>query len=508
MRVLRKGSGLKWCGNKTDLTPWVLAVSAVLAGGRAAAAPAPWVEVRSGHFTVVTNAGENEGRRTAWQFEQIRAGLGQLWPWAKAEAGPPFWVFAARDEATLKTLGPQYWEGKRYRPVSFGVRGRDRHYIALRTDVPEPDDSGENPYQKAYWSYVAAVFYRSFPRQIPEWYGRGVCEVMSNTVVREKELHVGRLMKQNMRIMRERAPIPLPEFLAADRRSPWVTEQDRIELFDAQAWALVHYLMFGDEGRNGPKMNRFNRLLHDGVAEDAAIKEAFGDLTPYYGGMRTYLTRPVFPFARIPVSLDLRSEAFAARPLSAGEAAAVRGEFLVAMARPVEARAFAAEAAKADPNLPGPWEIEAALLDGEGKKDEAKVAYAKAVAAASKSAHVHYRLAQLEWVPDPDTAQRDQLVARLQTARDLDPGNAFTLSFLAEALSGQGKHQEAADLAVQAVKIDPSETYHRLALARVLWNAHEVDQAAKVAQSALQTADTDQEKKEVQEFLDFLARVR
>ncbi len=481
-------------------------LSAVLVAAGVGAAPPPWVEVKSGHFTVITSSGEKAGRRTAWQFEQIRAGLAQLWPWAKAEAAPPFYVFAVRDEATLKTLGPQYWEGKRFHPTSFWVGSRDRAYVALRTDIPEPDDTSDNPYQQAYWGYVAAAFHRSFPRQLPEWYARGVCEVMSNTVVREKELQLGRLMKRNVDIVRERAPIPLRELLSVDRRSPWVTQQDRIEQFDAQAWALVHYLMFGEEGRNGPKMNRFNRLLHDGVAEDAAIKEAFGDLTPYYEATRLYVTRPIFPFARVPVSLDLRSEAFVARPLSPGEAAVRRGELLAAMGRPVEARAFAAEAAKADPSLPGPWEIEAALLDRDGKRDEAKAAYAKAVEAGSKSAYAHYRLAQLEWVPRPDAAQREQLVARLQAARELEPERAQTLSFLAEALSGQGKHQEAVQLAVQAVKNEPAETYPRMALARVLWNAQEIDQAVKVAQSALQTADTDQEKKEVQEFLDRAAR--
>jgi tetratricopeptide (TPR) repeat protein len=483
-----------------------LTVSAALVAGGAAGAPAPWMEVKSGHFTVITNSGEKAGRRTAWQFEQIRAALAQLWPWAKIEAGPPFFVFAVRDEATLKTLGPEYWEGKRFRPVSFSAAGRDKQFVALRTDVREPDDVTANPYQKAYWSYVSAEFHRSFARKIPQWYGRGIAEVMSNTVVREKELHVGRLMQRNVEIMRERVPIPLREFLSADRHSPWVTQQDRITLFDAQAWALVHYLMFGEEGRHAARVNRFNRLLHDGVAEDAAIKEAFGDMAPYHEGMRTYVTRPVFGYARIPVSLDLRSEAFASRVLSPAEAAVARGELLVAMNRPVEARAFAAEAAKADASLPGPWEIEGALQDADGKRDEAKAAYAKAVEAGAKSAYVHYRLAQLEWVPNPDAAQRERLAARLQAARELEPERAFTLSFLAEVLSGQGKHEEAVQLAVQAVKNDPSETYHRMALARILWNARDMENAIRMAQSALQTADTDEEKKQVQDFLDLAAR--
>ncbi len=483
-----------------------LTVSTVLLGAGADAAPSPWVEVKSGHFTVITNSGEKAGRRTAWQFEQIRASLAKLWPWAKVETSRPFFVFAVRDEATLKTLGPQFWEGKRYRPSSFWTGGRDRDYVALRTDIREPDDAGANPYQQAYWGYVAAIFHRSFPRQIPQWYGRGICEVMSNTVVREKELHVGRLMQRNLDVLRERVPIPLREFLSADRRSPWLTQETGIELFDAQAWALIHYLMFGEEGRNGAKVDRFNRLLHEGVAEDAAVKEAFGDMAPYYEGMRTYVTRPVFGYARIPVSTASPEGSFSTRTLSPGEAAVVRGELLVAMGRPVEARAFAAEAAKADGALPGPWEIGGALLDADGRRDEAKAAFAKAVEAGSKSAYVHYRLAQLEWVPNPDAAQRERLAARLQVARELEPGRALTLSFLAEVLSGQGKHQEAFDLAIQAVKVEPAETYHRMALARVLWNARRPDEAIRMAQSALQTADTDEEKKEVQEFLDLASR--
>ena len=90
--------------------------------------PPPWHEVKSAHFTVITDAGEKAGRRTAWQFEQIRSALVTIWPWAKIDSGRPFVVFAARDESTLKTLGPQFWEGKRFRPVGFGAQGRDKRF--------------------------------------------------------------------------------------------------------------------------------------------------------------------------------------------------------------------------------------------------------------------------------------------------------------------------------------------------------------------------------------------
>jgi len=366
----------------------VLALFAVIASAELEAAPAPWLEVRSPHFTVITNAGEKQGRRTAWQFEQIRTALVNLWPWARIDAGRPFLVFAARDEATLKTLGPQYWEGKQFRPVSFGSQGRDRHFLALRTDMPQPDEQGANPYQSAYWSYTSAVFNRSFPRRLPAWYSRGMAEVMSNTIVRDKELHVGRPIAANLERLREHSPIPLSEFLSAEGRSRWLTQLEDVWLFDAQAWALVHYLLFGDKDAHRRKVDRFNRLLYDGTAVQVAVQEAFGDMRPYYDGMWQYVQRSLFSYARVPVSVDTRLEAYASRPLSAGEAAVLRGELLVAMDRPAEARAFAAEAAKADPTLPGPWEIEAELADADDRRDEAQSALAKAAAAGSKRAHV------------------------------------------------------------------------------------------------------------------------
>jgi tetratricopeptide (TPR) repeat protein len=482
----------------------VFASCATLAAAAAGAGPATWVEVKSADFTVITNAGEGSGRRTAWQFEQIRSALARLWPWAKVESGRPFSVFAARDEATLKTLGPQYWEGKRFRPVSFWASGRDRDYVALRTDVREPNNISDNPYRTAYWCYANAVFTNAFPRRIPLWYSRGVAEVISNTFVRDKEIQVGRLIQRNLDLVRERASIPLEEFLSAGRGSPWVTQEIGIELFDAQAWALVHYLLFGEEGKNAPRVHQFNRMLYQGTAVEVALKEAFGDMTPYFKGMRTYVTRRVFPYARMPVSLDLRQEAFAARTLGPGEAAVLRAELLVANGRPAEARAFAAEAAKADPKLPGPLEIEAALQDADGQRDEAKAAYAKAVEAGSKKAYVHYRLAQLEWKPDGDKALWERLAARLEVARELDPARADTLSFLAEMRSSLGQGEEALKLATQAVELEPAESYHRLALARILWDLRRPDDAVRMAESALKTADSDDERQQVEQFLKFV----
>jgi hypothetical protein len=132
---------------------WTALLTALIVCGAAfgpvgsRAAERTWVLVSSPNFTVVSDAGEKSAARAAWQFEQVRAVLQRLWPWARIATGKPVVIFAARDETTMKSLAPRFWEVKGgVRPASVFVGGPDRHYIAVRTDVDEPDSLQANPY--------------------------------------------------------------------------------------------------------------------------------------------------------------------------------------------------------------------------------------------------------------------------------------------------------------------------------------------------------------------------
>jgi tetratricopeptide (TPR) repeat protein len=491
--ALRTGAGL------LALT---LATSARLFG-----APT-WIEVKSPHFTAISDAGEGSAKHVLWEFEQIRAALVKVWPWAKVDSGLPFYVFAVRNEATLRTLGPQYWEGKQFRPIAFSTTARDRKLLALRTDIQEADEINANPYQKAYWSYVAAVLGSSFPRQLPAWFHRGVAEVWSNSLVREHEIQVGRPIRYDVAQLRDGAMVPLAEFLSAQRGSRLLTGESEIQMFDAQAWALVHYLMFGEQGTNAAKFNRFAQLLMKGTEPDVALRESLSDPKPYYDALHRYVSQPLFPFARIAVSLDLKVEGFTRRDLGAAEAASQRASFLVAMDRPTEARALAAEAARADPASPGPAEIEASLCDREKKPDEAKAAYAMAVERGSTRGHVYYRLAQLEFAREADEAALKRRETLLRRALELDPGSANTLSYLAETLLDLRRPEEALPFAREAIDKDPSSSYHRVALARVAWALGNPDDAIAVARSAVAAADDDGERRYAQNYLDQVLRAK
>ncbi len=90
-------------------------------------------------------------------------------------------------------------------------------------------------------------------------------------------------------------------------------------------------------------------------------------------------------------------------------------------------------------------------------------------------------------------------------ARELGPGSANTLSFLAEVRSALGNQEEALKLAVRAVEIDRPRRITGW-LSRGPLEPAAIGRGDPLAQSALQAADTPEERQEAQQFLDFAAK--
>jgi hypothetical protein len=68
----------------------VLCVGATLSPApRAESADDPWLEMKSAHFQVISNAGEGTTRNLTWRLEQIRSVIAALWPWARVDLSRP-----------------------------------------------------------------------------------------------------------------------------------------------------------------------------------------------------------------------------------------------------------------------------------------------------------------------------------------------------------------------------------------------------------------------------------
>lgn len=478
----------------------VAIVAAVMAGvaGPAVAAERPWVEVRSPHFVVVSNAGEGEARDTAFQFEQVRSVFKSLFSWGRIQTGRPFVVVVVRNEKELRTLAPQYWEGPGFRPVAVYGTGVDRDYVGLRSDVDRRDALTLNPYAMAYEGFASIVIGASFPRDAPLWLRFGLKELVGNTLVRQKDVHIGRIIPYHLERLAKGVMLPLPRLLEATVASENLRDLSNRHLFDAQAWAFVHYLVFGEKQANLPRLNKLNGLILAGQPPRTAMQEAFGDLSALESGFRTYLTRRLYVYTQVNLDLDVSKDAFTVRTLAPAETAALRAGFLASMRRPDEARALLAEGRAANASLPGVHEVEALLLDQEGKRGEARAAFARAIALGSDNYYTHYRHATIAWPSrDGDFAP----IARdLEAAVRLSPDYAEAHAWLAHARVETGALPAAIESARKAVALEPGESGHHHALARALANAGQHAEAMASVQRAITLAGNDRDRADAEEL--------
>jgi hypothetical protein len=466
-----------------------------------------WIEVRSAHFTVLSSASEGATRTLAWQFEQIRSAIAALWPWARVDTSTPFLIIVVKDENGMKTFAPKYWEQDRnaVRPASVWIRGDDQHYILLRSDVRGVDTDTQNPYRTAYHAYVSTVLQASFDRRLPLWFEDGLSEVMSNTIVRDSYVSLGPVIPSHLQLLNSQARMSLPQLLATTRDSREYLESERRWVLDAQAWAFVHFLMFGEQSTHEKQLARFGGLLQTGTEPAVAFKEAFGPIEAYEKPFLDYVRHGIYAYLKASIDVGVKREGFAVRQVPAAEAAAARAAFHVAMNRPVEAQAAIDEARKADASSAAAEVADGLLLDRMGKRDAARAAFGRAVERGTPSAYAHYRFARLGWVGDqPDAAALAVIEKSATRAAALNPRSAAAYAFLAEVRAAMNEPPDVVTgLVRRAISLEPGEARHHLAAARVFWRVKMDQEAQQAAEKAKSLANDDYERAEADRLLKF-----
>lgn len=478
-----------------------------LAVAQTTSAADQWREVKSAHFTITSNASEGSAKTIAWQLEQIRSAISTLWPWAKVDLNRPLAIFVVKDENALKALAPMYWERKGgVRPATFWAAGVDQNYLAIRTDVEAENKLNINPYVSSYFSYVSLVLQQSLARPMPLWFSRGLAGVMSNTILRDSKIMLGPLIPWHLERLRNGARPTVQALVTTTNRSPELLRDDGMATFDATAWALVHYLMFGEQGARWERLDRFTQLVAQGTEADAAFRETLGPPEDLNNPLRIYISRNLFSFRQVNVDASVKRDGFTVRVLSPGEAAARQALLHVALRRPEEARKAIEDARKGQAGADA-FAAEALLLDAEGKDDEAMAAYARAVEAGTTQPYAHYRLASLMWRSDASKETLVRIEQILNKAIALNNRYAAAYAMLGEARSVLGVGVPMS-MVLRAISLEPAEPHYRLTAASVLRNERKYDEALKHAQAALSLADGEDERRRATEMIAALNKAK
>lgn len=479
----------------------------LLAVASAGAADQPWVEARSAHFTVYSDAGEKEARRVAVRFEQFRRAIGELWgAGTRLDPGRPVIIYAMRDEGSLKSIVPP--------KQPTGVVGQffesaDLHLILMRIDYKPFDEvpgmrqsippSPYLLYQHEYVHVLTNLNYEGVPLCIDE----GLAEFWGNLTVRDDQAILGALIPVSLYILRDRPLVPVSDLLKLDRGSPEMKNDGQRSLVYAQSWAFIHYLLTSPNTDRKQRFDAFMALLKKGVGAIDAAKQAFGDLSALNEDFR----RPrAYQQLSFPGDFAVADRDVVVRGLAPAEALALQGQSLARLGDTARAAERLGAALKLDPASAVAHEGLALVAVGENKNDVIVAESEKAIAADPKRMLPHYLagFGLMRGTPSSDDAKRARahLDAALALRSDFSPSRAWA----ARAHAETGDADKALDLARGAVDLDPSVVFYRLVVAQILERQHKTAEARDEATRAWAWARTEEDRRSVREFLESLGK--
>ncbi len=456
---------------------------------RADGLPGNWVEVRTPHFVVVSNAGRHSAHDTAEHFEQIRQLFSQALPGRIAESGPPLTVFAVGSERTLKRLLPEYWERRGgTRPVGVFRSTQTGTQVAVRADL-----LGNEDYGIVYHEYFHFLAHGTGVK-MPVWLNEGLASYWGSTRLTSKASEVGRPDISRLDRLRTGHFLPLEELMAVDRSSPHYSRSDEAQLFYAQSWALTHYLMVGDlSGKGRDQLIDYLNRIAAGESTQEAGTRAFGDLKDLESRLRIYTRKLRFPYFEMAPPAPLSAEQVQIRELSRAAVTAMVALFRLESRQTKDVEEWVAFALEGAPDRVE-TQVAAGLLHTWNREfEQAEQAFQRAVRLEGASALAHYGLAVLRFYRDLAPESLGDIAQHLEHARAIDPGFAPAEARLAELYRRtEGCSPQALTHIRDARAIDPRYLLYPLKEAEILMRCGEEDEARSIVRQVVREAEDSQ----------------
>jgi tetratricopeptide (TPR) repeat protein len=247
------------------------------------AADTRWIEVQSPHFSVITDAGDKQGREVAFRLEQMQAVFAGFLLKQELTRPIPLTVIAFRGDKEYAQVAPRR-QGVPIEAPAFVLRGEDRDFLVLNLFAVDP--------WRAAAHDLAHVFLEGNYPTTTSWFDEGLAEYFSSIQLDNKRIDIGGdpelrpFLKTDIfdqTIQKQEPPKPLTDFLLAPI---WINMADLLTmqrtgpegthrtLFHAQSWMTIHYLLAQKKMTETGVF--FDLLQNQNVPVEQAIQRAYG----------------------------------------------------------------------------------------------------------------------------------------------------------------------------------------------------------------------------------------
>lgn len=448
-----------------------------------------WVNARTANFNIVSNANEREIRRTAVKLEEFVDVVSRLFN-ARSTAYGPVTVVAFRDDRSFRPYKPLY-NGKPANISGFFQRSGDEPLIALDINAASED----RPFAVIFHEYTHLLTSGS-AQPWPPWLLEGLAEFYSSFETQGTEARLGIPIAEHVELLREVPMIPLAELFAVTQDSPTYNEGQRQNIFYAESWALVHYLMLGNKQSRQPQLRQFIRLLGEGTAIEAAFRDSFQtDYARMETEIRSYVSRQAYPGLLYRLEQASATANVAVQPLSPAESQFHLGNVLLRTDRGQEAEGLFKKALALDATAPQPHEGLGFLAAQRDQPESAIEHLQRAIERKSTNYLTHYIYAHMlqelafkgSSAPAPDVVRR--MLDAATTAATLRPG------FLAAHhlagyiyLAGRVDPVEAIPALTRTQALFPQDARTAITLAALHARRGDLEAARRSLETTLKTA--------------------
>ncbi|HEV7475587.1 MAG TPA: tetratricopeptide repeat protein [Pyrinomonadaceae bacterium] len=429
-----------------------------------------WISVRSKNFQLIGNASEKDIRQVGIRLEQFREVFSRLFPSMNVNSPIPTTVIVFKNDESYRPFKPNANTAGYFQP------GPDVNYITLR--LGSQVHSEQDPFTIIFHEYTHLLV-KNTSGNVPTWFNEGLAEYYSTfSITDDQKVVMGRPIANHVYLLRDNKMLSLRTLFQVDQKSPHYNERDKQSIFYAESWALIHYLILGNEGQRTKDMGKFVELLSANVPMEQAFQQAFAmSFDNMEKELHSYIQRNSYPIIRGNLSskatydTDLQSA-----PLTEAEAQAYLGDLLLHSNR-ADSETYLQKALTLDPNLAMANAAMGMLRVRQGKSEEALKCLERAVAASEQNYLIHYYYAYvlsrvgnrdmqtvLGFAPETATKMRAELKRAIQLRPDF-PESYSLLAFV--NLVTETDLTETLELLKRALTVSPNRNDLVFMLAQV-----------------------------------------
>lgn len=399
-----------------------------------------WSKLQTKNFLLVGDASVNDMKKIAYNLELFREVLAARLPGVKLTDAVPTTVVVFKNDVAFSQFKPEI-KGKTQNEVAgYFLRREDKNYIVMPANHP-----GASPLKLIFHEYFHFVAYNNI-RNLPAWLNEGLAEFYSTfkTTDNGKSILIGDIAVDRLKHIRRSSLIPLERLIKADYRSPYFTESGKAGIFYSQSWALVHYLVLGNNGQRHPQLKRFISQLSSNMSVEENFRQSFHcDYKVIEEELRAYIAQYSMPVLKAASDPQQPVKDLRIGELSAAMANFYKGDLLVRLQQLDEAEKFLTESLELDGNLAVSHMAMGRLRMAERRPAEAIDHLTRAVRLDDTDALGHYQLGMalaraersdeaiaalktaVERQPDLHIAHRELGIAYLLAGRDSEADTAF-----------------------------------------------------------------------------------